>query len=232
MPAYQLLSIEPDHNKIGRPESKLVGRRWETAAGGGLTRAFRRRSGQHCRHRGTTGHREKPDGAARLPRPRRISTWMCTGPSANPGDVPFPSATRLLRSAFGLSELDDQPRGCGPGQWLTPMSRDRCCSTICWASPEPGITLPKIDPDARRRRLTALINSASLDRARSPLCTSSRISTGSTRSANRCRRFHQGGAADLVDGRGHLPAEYRGRLAGLARRPSPLRRWRIPRSPR
>ena len=32
MPAYQLLSIEPDHNKIGRPESKFVGRRWETAA--------------------------------------------------------------------------------------------------------------------------------------------------------------------------------------------------------
>ena len=34
----------------------------------------------------------------------------------------------------------------------------------CWASPIPQVELPKIDPDARRRRLTALINTAQLAR--------------------------------------------------------------------
>ena len=35
---------------------------------------------------------------------------------------------------------------------------------ICWASPTPTWRCPQIDPDARRRRLTALINTASLAR--------------------------------------------------------------------
>ena len=34
----------------------------------------------------------------------------------------------------------------------------------CWASPIPMLPLPQIDPDARRRRLTALVNAASLAR--------------------------------------------------------------------
>ena len=34
----------------------------------------------------------------------------------------------------------------------------------CWASPIPNTPLPAIDPDARRRRLTALVNAASLAR--------------------------------------------------------------------
>ena len=34
----------------------------------------------------------------------------------------------------------------------------------CWASADPDVALPNIDPDARRRRLTALINSMSLAR--------------------------------------------------------------------
>ena len=34
----------------------------------------------------------------------------------------------------------------------------------CWASPIPMLALPQIDPDARRRRLTALVNAASLAR--------------------------------------------------------------------
>ena len=50
---------------------------------------------------------------------------------------------------------------------------------------DPEVELPKIDPDARRRRLTALVNAASL--ARKPRrSTSLKTCTGSTRSANRC----------------------------------------------
>ena len=36
----------------------------------------------------------------------------------------------------------------------------------CWASRDPAVALPDIAPDARRRRLTALVNAASLARRR------------------------------------------------------------------
>ena len=51
---------------------------------------------------------------------------------------------------------------------------------------DPDMPLPQIDPDARRRRLTALINAASLARTPNRRCTSSRMRSGSMRSASRC----------------------------------------------
>ena len=50
---------------------------------------------------------------------------------------------------------------------------------------DPDVELPKIDPDARRRRLTALINAASWP-APNRRYSSWRMRTGSTRSANPC----------------------------------------------
>ena len=51
---------------------------------------------------------------------------------------------------------------------------------------DPDTAAPTIHPDARRRRLTALINSMSLARTRPGRSTSSRMRTGSMRSASRC----------------------------------------------
>ena len=72
---------------------------------------------------------------------------------------------RLLRAATGVRGLD------------APAARDRVRSRVPEADPEdlllfddllgiadPEVALPKIDPDARRRRLTALVNAASLAR--------------------------------------------------------------------
>src|SRR6202008_2550058 len=72
---------------------------------------------------------------------------------------------RLLRAAIGVRDLD------------APTARERVRSRVLDADPEdlllfddllgiadPEVELPKIDPDARRRRLTALINAASLAR--------------------------------------------------------------------
>jgi predicted ATPase len=47
------------------------------------------------------------------------------------------------------------------------MARQRrtCCYLMtCWACGDPDAVLPRIDQDARRRRLTALVNAASLAR--------------------------------------------------------------------
>ena len=72
---------------------------------------------------------------------------------------------RLLRAATGVDGLDGR------------AARDRVRDRVPDADPEdlalfddllgiadPNVPLPKIDPDARRRRLTALVNAASLAR--------------------------------------------------------------------
>ena len=79
--------------------------------------------------------------------------------------VPFHAVARLLRAATGVDGLDGQ------------AARDRVRAQVPDADPEdlvlfddllgiadPEISLPRIDPDARRRRLTALVNAASLAR--------------------------------------------------------------------
>ena len=80
-------------------------------------------------------------------------------------DIPFHVVARLLRAAFGVRDLDG------------PAARDRVRSRVPGADPEdlllfddllgiadPEAALPLIDPDARRRRLTALVNATSLAR--------------------------------------------------------------------
>ena len=52
---------------------------------------------------------------------------------------------------------------CAPGCPM-PTPRTCCSSMTCWASPIPRWRCPRSIPDARRRRLTALVNAASLAR--------------------------------------------------------------------
>src|SRR6202042_2433345 len=80
-------------------------------------------------------------------------------------DIAFHVVARLLRAATGVGDLDG------------PAARDRLRSRVPDADPQdvlifddllgiadPDVALPTIDPDARRRRLTALVNAASLAR--------------------------------------------------------------------
>ena len=80
-------------------------------------------------------------------------------------DVPFHVVSRLLRAATGVRGLDG------------PAARVRVRAQAPDADPEdlllfddllgiadPEVALPTIDPDARRRRLTGLVNAASLAR--------------------------------------------------------------------
>ena len=97
--------------------------------------------------------------------PRRgveVFTAFC---ESHTSQVPFYAVARLLRAAFGVDELDGQ------------AARDRVRARVPDADPEdlllfddllgiadPDVMLPRIDPDARRRRLTGLVNAASLAR--------------------------------------------------------------------
>ena len=80
--------------------------------------------------------------------------------------IPFHAVTRLLRAAFGVGELDGgvaraQVRVRVPGA----DEKDVVLLDDLLGIRHPDLPSPKIDPDARRRRLTAMINAAQLARA-------------------------------------------------------------------
>ena len=164
--AYRLLGMRGQHRGIGRAESKLVGRRWEMSAVEGL---LERAVDGHGAVVGVVG----PPGigksrlvrevsAMAAPRDVEVFTTFC---ESHTSEVPFHAVARLLRAATGVEGLGGQ------------AARDRVRDRVPDADPEdlaladdllgiadPNTPLPPIDPDARRRRLTALVNAASLAR--------------------------------------------------------------------
>jgi class 3 adenylate cyclase len=166
VPARRLLGMAEAHRGALRAESNLVGRRWEMSAVEGLLdRAIEG-------HGAVVGVVGSPGiGKSRLVREvatlagRRgveVFTVFC---ESHTNQVHFHAVARLLRAAFRVKGLDGQ------------TARDRVRARVPDADPEdlllfhdllgiadPEVALPKIAPDARRRRLTALVNAASLAR--------------------------------------------------------------------
>ena len=164
--ACRLLGMGDQHHAVKRAESNLVGRRWEMSAVEGLL--DRATDG----HGGVVGVVGPPGiGKSRLVREvaaiagRRGVEVFTTFCESHTSQVPFHTVARLSRAAFGVEGLDGQD------------ARDRVRDRVPDADPEdvlllddllgiadPNTALPPIDPDARRRRLTALVNAASLAR--------------------------------------------------------------------
>jgi class 3 adenylate cyclase len=162
----RLLGVLERDRCVAGAESNLVGRRWEMSAIEGLLdRATDGRGG-------VVGVVGSPGiGKSRLVREvagiaRRqgveVFTTFC---ESHTSQAPFHVVARLLRAAAGVDGLDGQ------------TARDRVHNRVAGADPEdllllddllgiadPDAELPKIDPDARRRRLTALVNAGSLAR--------------------------------------------------------------------
>jgi class 3 adenylate cyclase len=165
VPARRLLGMA-ERPAVGRAESNLVGRRWElSTAEGLLDRAI-------DGHGGVVGVVGSPGiGKSRLVREvaaiaagREVEVFSAYCES-HTSEVPFHVVAQLLRAAIGVRGLDGT------------AARERVRSRVSDADPEdvllfddllgiadPEVALPKIDPDARRRRLTALVSAASLAR--------------------------------------------------------------------
>jgi len=80
-------------------------------------------------------------------------------------DVPFHVVARLLRATGQLTGMDDESaRAQVRAQVPDADPQDLVLLDDLPGIADPDVQLPKIDPDARRRRLTALINSAQLAR--------------------------------------------------------------------
>jgi hypothetical protein len=151
---------------VGRAESSLVGRRWEMAAVEGV---LNRAVDGHGAVVGVVGS----PGIGKSRTVREVTAKAATRGvdvfvafcESHASDIPFYVVARLLRAAFGVGELE------------AAAARTQIRARVPEADPEdlllfddllgiadPEVKLPKIDPDARRRRLTALVNAASLAR--------------------------------------------------------------------
>ena len=166
VPARRLLAIG-DHLPTRRTESKLVGRTRElnfvTAI---LDDAM---GGAGC----VVGVLGPPGiGKSRLIREVAaiagargvpVFTTYCESHAAG---VSFHVVSRLLRASMGIEELDTSAaRTLVRKQFIDADPSDLLLLHDLLGIRDPGVPLPEIAPDARHRRLTALINSQSLARA-------------------------------------------------------------------
>ncbi len=166
VPARRLLGMGDGHRAARPAESNLVGRRWEMAAVEGL---LDRAIDGHGGVVGVVG----PPGIGKSRQGREVTAIAATRGlevftafcESHASDIPFYVVARLLRAAFRVVDLEPS------------AARAKVRAEIPDADPEdvslfedllgiadPEVELPKIDPDARRRRLTALVNAASLAR--------------------------------------------------------------------
>lgn len=163
--ARRLVGMRQDR-VIRHAESNLVGRRFELRMiGQSLDRAI---EGSGC----VVGV-EGPPGIGKSRLVRELSAMACsrgvevfaTYCESHTTQIPFHVVARLLRVATGVHGYD------------APIARARLHQNMPQASPEdlllladllriadPETPLPRIDPDARRRRLSALVSAAMMGR--------------------------------------------------------------------
>ena len=166
VPARQLMGIGPRDGPVGRAEASLVGRRWEMAA---LEAMVDRTIGGHGAVVTVCG----PPGIGKSRIAREVAA-MAAGRGAevfwtfcesHAGDIPFYAVSRLLRAGSGVADLDgDSARARLREQLPDADPQDVLLLDDLLGIADPDVALPAIDPDARRRRLTALINATSLAR--------------------------------------------------------------------
>ena len=164
--ARRLLGVsEPDREGAGTV-SALVGRRWEMAAVEGLLQRVMGGHGAVVTVVGSPGV-----GKSRLVREvtalasaRGVEVFSAHCES-HTTQVPFHTVGRLLRSATGIEHLQSEQARMRLRE-LDPDAdpEDVALFEDLVGVADPEVELPKIDPDARRRRLTALVNTFSLAR--------------------------------------------------------------------
>ncbi|TDK98395.1 adenylate/guanylate cyclase domain-containing protein [Mycobacterium paragordonae] len=164
VPARRLLATTHDHHR--RSDPQLVGRTWELNTLNGILEEAIAGAGCVIGVLGPAGI-----GKSRIVREtaayaggRGVAVFT-TSCESHTSDLPFHAVSRLLRAGLAVDDLDDA------------AARARIRTLIGGADPEdlvllddllgiadPDVALLPIEADARRRRLTALVNAASLAR--------------------------------------------------------------------
>lgn len=152
--------------ELVRDESAFVGRRWEMSAVEGVL------EGAMDGHGAVVGLVGPPGiGKSRLVREVagiargrgvEVVRAFC---ESHTKQIPFHAIARLLRAAWGVEGIDAQ---AAPARIRVDATgadaEDLLLLDDLLGIGDPDVALPAIDPDARRRRLTALVNAAALSR--------------------------------------------------------------------
>jgi class 3 adenylate cyclase len=164
--AHRLLAISPRHALVGRAEASLVGRRWEMAALDAIVdRAIDGRGGvvNVVGPPGIGKSRVAREAAALADAHGGEVFW--TFCESHAVDIPFHVVAQLLRAGSGVADLDDEAARARLREGLPDADpQDLLLVEDLLGIADPDVQLPQIDPDARRRRLTALINTTALAR--------------------------------------------------------------------
>ena len=165
--ARRLVAIGARDGLAGRAEARLVGRRWEMAA---LEAMVDRAIGGRGAVVGVAG----PPGIGKS-RTARETAALAAGRGvevfwafceSHASDIPFRVVAQLLRVRTGVAGLDGEAaRARVRAQIPDADPQDLLLLDDLLGIADPEVALPAIDPDARRRRLTALINAVSLARS-------------------------------------------------------------------
>ncbi|BBY81902.1 AAA family ATPase [Mycolicibacterium pulveris] len=170
--ARRLVSVGGGDGLVGRADASLVGRGWEMAALDGL---LDRAAGG----RGGVVNVVGPAGIGKSRVAREVATTAAargvevfwTFCESHARDIPFHAVTRLLRAGSGVTDVaGDAARA----RLRTTVPADADPQDLLLLDDllgvgDPEVRQPQIDPDARRRRLTALINSVTLARTKPAL---------------------------------------------------------------
>ena len=165
VPARRLLKINTGAFRLGSATT-LVGRRWELGTIGSLLDEVTDGAGAVVTIAGPPGI-----GKTRLAREAAVTAgergvaMFSTYCESHSGDIAFRVVTRLLRAITGVNDLDTTAaRDSVRAQFPDADPQDVLLFDDLLGIADPAVPLPEIAPDARRRRLTALINTASLAR--------------------------------------------------------------------
>ncbi|WP_046320777.1 adenylate/guanylate cyclase domain-containing protein [Mycobacterium sp. UM_Kg1] len=165
VPVRRLLGMSPERRHQQRHDALLVGRSWEMGALRGILDEAIAGTGCVVGVAGPPGIGKsriaREVSAAARSRGVDVFAVYC---ESHAREIPFHAATSLLRTALGIADLDDA------------AARARVQESAPGADPEDlllfedllgirgGAALSAIDPDARRRRVTRLVNLVSLAR--------------------------------------------------------------------
>ena len=164
--ARRLLGMGNQHRAVRRNDSALVGRRWEMSAVEGLLEGAIEGHGAVVGLVGPPGigkSRLVREVAARAGRSGvQVVTGFC---ESHTNEIPFHAVAGLLRAATGVAGLDAQSARARIRAGVADAdAEDLLLLDDLLGIGDPDVALPNIDPDARRRRLTALVKAESLAR--------------------------------------------------------------------
>ncbi|OBH97754.1 cyclase [Mycobacterium sp. E2733] len=167
VPARRLLMIEPRHGLVGRVLSSLVGRSWELAA---IAAILDRSIDGYGGVVGVVG----PAGIGKSRVAREVEALAAgrgvevfwTFCESHASGIPFHAVSGLLRAALGVDDLDGPAARARVRLRLADADeQDLVLLDELLGIADPDTPSPKIDPDARRRRLTAMVAAAQSARA-------------------------------------------------------------------